>query len=279
MLNQAKSILTLMLCGVMIFPLVGQSMPFYITLAEHSSTLSIAGGNNSEFATPNTNLVQINLGENVLKGVSTTAGLSTSLKTISVGYDSELALTVPNDDSPALATLKSRFAEPIYYRAELSHQFTDAYTGETTSSYGSIWFSKDMYKIDTPDQLILVRDLISTVYNKSQNKVIISQYDPEADDFAPSRYFSGNRDSYNSTDIINEDGTKTIKIIADDAFELFTEVDIKLSRDGNPVQIDAVDQMENTIRTTFRFGRFEKIQEAVFTISYPSDAEIVDMRP
>ena len=124
-----------------------------------------------------------------------------------------------------------------------------------------------------------MRDLTSTVYNKSQNKVIISQYDPEADDFAPSRYFSGNRDTYNSTDIINQDGTKTIKIITDDAFELFTEVEIRLSRDGNPVQIDAVDQMENTIRTTFRFGRFERIQEGVFSISYPSDAEIVDMRP
>ena len=202
-----------------------------------------------------------------------------SKQTLLIEDGLESSKSTQNVDSPSLKALKSKFEEHVFYRAELSHQFTDAYTGETTSSYGSIWFSKDMYKIDTPDQLILVRDLTSTVYNKSQNKVIISQYDPEADDFAPSRYFSGNRDTYNSTDIINQDGTKTIKIITDDAFELFTEVEIRLSRDGNPVQIDAVDQMENTIRTTFRFGRFERIQEGVFSISYPSDAEIVDMRP
>lgn len=193
--------------------------------------------------------------------------------------DAEKTASSEKDDSPSLAMLKKKFDEQVYYRAELSHQFTDAYTNETTSSYGSIWFSKDMYKIDTPDQLILVRDLTSTVYNKNQNKVIISQYDPEEDDFAPSRYFSGNRDTYSSVDIVNEDGTKTIKIMSDDAFELFSEVEIKLSRDGNPVQIDAVDQMENTIRTTFRFGRFERIKQDVFSISYPSDAEIVDMRP
>ena len=235
MLNQAKSLLLVWLCTILLFPVAGQTTVVKTTLLENTQT-QFEGS----------------------------VIISNSTK---------------KEDSPSLKALKSKFDEPVYYRAELSHQFTDAYTGETTSSYGSIWFSKDMYKIDTPDQLILVRDLTSTVYNKSQNKVIISQYDPEADDFAPSRYFSGNRDSYSSTDIINQDGTKTIKIIADDAFEMFTEVEIRLSRDGNPMQIDATDQMENTIKTTFRFGRFERIQEGVFTISYPSDAEIVDMRP
>lgn len=181
-------------------------------------------------------------------------------------------------DSPSLERLKSRFAENNLFRAEMSHHFTDSYTGETTDTYGTIWFSRDMYKIDTPDQIILVKDLTSTVYNKSQKRVIISHYDPEEDEFAPSRYFTSTRDTYRSQDISNSDGSTTILITSDDPFEIFSEVRIRVSRDGQPSQIDALDQMDNSIRTTFRFGRFERIQDQVFIISYPNDVEVVDLR-
>lgn len=181
-------------------------------------------------------------------------------------------------DSPALTQLKTRFAEENLFRAEMSHHFTDSYTGDVTDTYGTIWFSRDKYKIDTPDQLILVKDLVSTVYNKAQKRVIISHYDPEEDEFAPSRYFGSTRETYRSQDIVNNDGTTTILITSDDPFEIFSEVRIRVSRDGQPTQIDAIDQMDNEIRTTFRFGRFERVQDRVFEISYPSDAEIVDLR-
>lgn len=182
------------------------------------------------------------------------------------------------NDSPALRSLKARFTNESVFRAEMSHHFTDSYTGETANSYGTIWFNRDMYKIDTPDQVILVRDQRSMVYNKSQNRVIISHYDAEDDDFAPSRYFGDSRAMYKSQDVRNSDGTTTILITSDDPFELFSEVRIRLSRDGQPVQIDAIDQMENTIRTTFRFGRFERFRNDLFTINHPEDAEIVDLR-
>jgi outer membrane lipoprotein-sorting protein len=181
-------------------------------------------------------------------------------------------------DSPALSQLKSRFSDDILFRAEMSHHFTDSYTGEVTDSYGTIWFNRDKYKIETPDQIILVRDLTSTVYNKAQRRVIISHYDPEEDEFAPSRYFASSRDTYRSQDISNNDGSTTILITSDDPFEIFSEVKIRVTRDGQPSQIEAIDQMDNEIRTTFRFGRFERVQESVFAISYPADSEIVDLR-
>lgn len=181
-------------------------------------------------------------------------------------------------DSPALAQLKSRFADEILFRAEMSHHFTDSYTGEVTDSYGTIWFNRDKYKIETPDQIILVRDRTSTVYNKAQKRVIISHYDPEEDEFAPSRYFASTRETYRSQDISNSDGTTTILITSDDPFEIFSEVKIRVSRGGQPSQIEAIDQMDNEIRTTFRFGRFERVQDKVFEISYPAESEIVDLR-
>lgn len=182
------------------------------------------------------------------------------------------------DDTPALSTLKKRFNDGVMYRADLSHQFTDAYTGETTSSYGSIWITRDSYKIDTPDQIIIVDNLVSTVYNKKQNRVIYSNYSPEEDDFAPSRYFAGAAGEYESKETANSDGSTTITITTADAFEQFKEVVIRVSRNGTPTQIDAIDQMDNTIKTTFRFGRFESSDQSIFAFQPPVGAEVVDMR-
>lgn len=190
----------------------------------------------------------------------------------------KMGVTVVVGDTPALAALKKRFNDGIMYRAELSHQFTDAYTGETTSSYGSIWFTRDSYKIDTPDQVIIVDNLVSTVFNKQQNRVIYSNYNPEEDDFAPSRYFSGDTGEFESQEVVNADGSTTITITTTDAFDQFKEVVIRVSRNGLPTQIDAVDQMDNTIKTTFRFGRFESSDQSLFAFHPPAGAEIVDMR-
>lgn len=181
-------------------------------------------------------------------------------------------------DTPALAALKKRFNEGILYRADLSHQFTDSYTDETTNSYGSIWFTRDSYKIDTPDQIIIVNNLVSTVFNKQQKRVIYSNYNPEEDDFAPSRYFSGTAGNYESKEVTNPDGSTTITLTITDPFEQFKSVVIRVSRDGMPLQIDAVDQVDNTIRTTFRFGRFERPAAEIFAFQPPAGTEIVDMR-
>jgi outer membrane lipoprotein-sorting protein len=222
----------------------------------------------------------MNLKKSILLLLLFSFGLYVAAEAVPVSEigNADTGSTIKQTDTPALAALKKRFNEGVMYRADLSHQFTDAYTGETTSSYGSIWFTRDSYKIDTPDQVIIVDDLVSTVFNKQQNRVIYSNYSPEEDDFAPSRYFSGEAGDYESAEIVNADGSTTITITTADAFEQFKEVIIRVSRNGTPVQIDAIDQMDNTIKTTFRFGRFESPTESIFAFQPPAGAEIVDMR-
>lgn len=188
------------------------------------------------------------------------------------------ALVTASPDSPALARLRQEFAREIMFRAELSHFFTDSFSGETTEVYGTIWFARDGYRIETPDQVIVVSGDVSTVLNIRQNRLILSHYDAEEDEFAPSRFFSRENDNYVSTDRTNPDGSTTIHITSDDPFDLFQHVEIRLNRDGNPVQIEAVDQMENTIRTMFRFGRFLPFDANQFTLTPPQGAEIVDLR-
>jgi outer membrane lipoprotein-sorting protein len=182
------------------------------------------------------------------------------------------------NDSPALERLKQQFAQEVMFRAELSHFFTDSFSGETSETYGTIWFSRDRYRIETPDQVIVVNGDVSTVLNIRQNRLIISHYDAEEDEFAPSRFFASDNEAYTSIDQSNADGSTTITITSDDPFEMFQRVQIRVSREGNPMQIDALDQMENTIRTTFRFGRFSPTDGVRFTLLPPPGAEIVDLR-
>lgn len=186
--------------------------------------------------------------------------------------------TLLANDSPALKLLKDRFSGDVMFRAEMSHFFTDSFTDETTETYGTIWFSNDRYRIDTPDQKIIVYGNVSTVFNVRQNRVIISDYDPEEDEFAPSRFFGGSEATYKSQDSIGSDGTTTILITSDDPFELFSEVEIRVSRDGSPLQIDAIDQMDNSVRTNFRFGRFERMQDDLFLLHYSDETEVIDLR-
>lgn len=182
------------------------------------------------------------------------------------------------NDSPALERLKQQFAQDVMFRAEMSHFFTDSFSGETTEVYGTIWFARDRYRIETPDQVVVVSGATSTVLNIRQNRVIISYYDADEDEFAPSRFFASDNEAFNSTDQLNSDGSTTIMITSDDPFELFQQVEIRLTREGNPMQIDAIDQMDNSVRTMFRFGRFSAIDASRFELLPPQGAEIVDLR-
>jgi outer membrane lipoprotein-sorting protein len=180
-------------------------------------------------------------------------------------------------ESPALQNLKAKFTDESLYRAEMSHHFTDSFTGETTDIFGTIWFGRDAYRIDTPDQVVIVNGDISSVWNRRQNRVIISLYSADDDEFAPSRFFTGDHGAFISEDIPQSGGT-LIHIRSDDPFELFSQVKIFVDADGRPVRIEAVDQMENQVRTEFRFGRFELRSNELFNPEFPRGTEIVDLR-
>ncbi len=87
--------------------------------------------------------------------------------------------------------LKQKFDSGSIFKAHLTNQFIDSYTKDTMSTRGDIWIGKDRYKIILKDRYILVNNMISKVYNGIKNQVIISKYDPQEDDYAPSRFLSG----------------------------------------------------------------------------------------
>lgn len=188
---------------------------------------------------------------------------------------SQRAYGGPEND---LERIRALFKEGHVLHAHMTHLLTDSYTGETNEIAGEMWISRDKYKIKAEFQTVLVDGSISRVYNDRQNKLIISAYVPEEDDFAPSRFFSDKEKLFHVADAVREGAVTVLTLYPEDPYEIFTEVTIRLLSDLTPDLIRAKDQMDNIFVTRFTEARFLKYSDDYFGMEYPEDAEIIDLR-
>lgn len=180
-------------------------------------------------------------------------------------------------ETPAFDRLKARFDAGEVFQAAYIHTFTDAYTGEELVSTGEIWIDHIGYKLDSDGQKVVVDGETSRVYDANRNRVIISEYDPETDDFAPSRMLNGVDSTYAVSEKKSGKGS-IITLLSEDDFAVFTRVEIELDEMNRPLKITAYDISENVIETLFDKGRFRAKDNDIFSLDFPVDAEIVDMR-
>ncbi|MDZ7806200.1 MAG: outer membrane lipoprotein carrier protein LolA [Gracilimonas sp.] len=179
--------------------------------------------------------------------------------------------------TPTFDLLKERFETGEVFAADFDHTYTDSYTGESTSSDGQIWIDQVSYKLMADGQTIVVDGETSRVYDEDRNRVIIDNYYPEEDDFAPSRMLSGIDSTYAVSE--RKRGSLTlVTLTSTDDFSVFAEVEILLDADLRPLRIIAIDISDNEIVTNFSTGRFYAPESNLFQLEYPEDAEIVDMR-
>lgn len=174
--------------------------------------------------------------------------------------------------------LKQRFEQGEVFNAAFNHEYIDSYTDETSESRGEIWVDKNQYKVNSENQVVLVDGEISRVYDEHRNREIISEYEPEEDDFAPSRFLQGADSSYTVSSEERTGGEVRIELDSDDPFALFKSVEIILTDDLIPLRIEAIDQSDNQIITRFNEGRFIEADADIFKLDRPDNAEVVDMR-
>lgn len=181
-------------------------------------------------------------------------------------------------NTPEFDRLKSAFEGNQVFTANFSHEYNDSFTGEQQITEGTIWIGKEQYKIEGNNQRMVVDGEFSRVYDETKNRVIISEYIEEEDDFAPSRMLQGVDSSYAVSEQ-SENGNQTlITLTSDDPFSVFREVFIYLDEAGNPLRIEAIDQAENSLITTFSSGRFIEAGPDTFELNIPEGAENIDLR-
>ncbi len=179
--------------------------------------------------------------------------------------------------TPAFDQLKQKFEEGYIFNAVFSHEYEDSYTGEHSQNQGEIWIGKDSYRVEGDEQIMIVDGEISRVYDGIRNRLLISDYDEEEDDFAPSRMLQGVDDSYNVEEVSVNSET-IIRLTSDDLFAIFISVEITIDDHGNPVLIRAVDQVENLLTTRFETGQFQEADPDLFRMEIPNNAERIDLR-
>jgi outer membrane lipoprotein-sorting protein len=162
--------------------------------------------------------------------------------------------------------------------ADFEHVYYDSYTKESLTSEGKIWVSSDKYRLDSENQLLIVDGETSRVYDELRNRVIISDYSEEDDDFAPSRMLNGVDSTYTITEEKMTNGRTKIIMKTDDDFALYLTVEIMVNSEAIPISITAYDFSDNEIKTTFKNGSFLLKNSELFELRYPQDAEIVDTR-
>jgi len=182
-----------------------------------------------------------------------------------------------SQNTPAFDNLKEKFASGQVFKADFTHEYNDTFTGDQQITEGTIWVGKEQYKMRSGESIMLVDGETSRVYDSTKNRVIISDYIEEEDDFAPSRMLQGVDDSY-SVEESNEDGNTVIKLASDDPFSIFMNVSIYLNGSGIPTRIVAIDQVENELITTFTQGTFLSKTPDIFQFQYPENAEEIDLR-
>lgn len=181
-------------------------------------------------------------------------------------------------NTPNFNQIKQSFENGRVFSAQFSHQYNDSFTGESQRTDGQIWIGKNHYKIAGNLQQVVVDGEFSTVYDGAKNRVIISDYVEEEDDFAPSRMLQGVEDDFTATEETLSSGETKITLTSTDPFSVFFEVYIYVSSNGIPLRIVAFDQAENELITEFENGVFIEEFENMFKIEIPENAELIDLR-
>lgn len=181
-------------------------------------------------------------------------------------------------NTPVFDSLKQKFEQGMIFRADFSHRYEDSFTGETQQNDGEIWIGKDQYKIEGNNQVMVVDGDISRVYDATKNRVIVSDYVEEEDDFAPSRMLQGVDESYSISETAGSGNSTQITLKSDDPFSVFQVVTIRIDQEGRPAEIQAVDQAENQLTTRFQDGEFVEPKNNLFDLNEPENAEQIDLR-
>jgi len=181
-------------------------------------------------------------------------------------------------EAQSLDSLRATFEEGNVFTSAFEHIYKDTFTGENQTTTGTIWIDSSQYKIISGNSIMVVDGEVSYVYDSTKDRVIISEYVEEDDDFAPSRMLQGVDSSYTISEQPLDEGGVRIQMVSDDPFSVFSEVFVRLNESGIPQRIEAIDQVENELVTTFFEGRFISASDTLFRFPNPEGAEVIDLR-
>ena len=204
-----------------------------------------------------------------------------------------------NQSTPVLDQLRARFKRGERFEADFRHRFEDRFTGDVQVYRGRIFVTENSYMVTAEGRRLVADSVASYVYEEERNRLIISDYIEEEDEFAPSRILKGMDETYVITEsAVEGEATRVdITFVSDDPFALYPEATLRLrlhrttgaagqsgeSRHKNtdgviPISVEATDAADNYLQIQFEQGQFTSGPITKEMLNVPADAEIIDLR-
>ena len=193
--------------------------------------------------------------------------------------------SVSGQDSPTLERMRDRISMGQIYYARFESVYFDSFTLDSSVVQGTLWLGEEGYRVETAQQTLVVSGTVSQVWDADRNRVILSDYREEEDDFAPSVVLSDQDDDMLASDVRIAGGV-AVELVSKDPYAKLREIRLEVRRGDLPYRATSVDPADN--RTVTRLiGSSWLIPGApggwvvptgLFTLEIPPGAEVVDLR-
>lgn len=181
-----------------------------------------------------------------------------------------------NLQTGVLAEFQRKLQDGQILRTSLEISEKSAETRQTTVHTAELWLAADGYRLETGDRTYLVKGNESRVFEKTENRLIISEYVQEDDDFAPARYLSGIPEGYKAQEKKSGASVSVVFKTTDKALT-FKDVTTVFSAAGLPAKLHANDAWGGSITIQFKNAAFSSAGDWS-QLKTPETAEIIDLR-
>jgi hypothetical protein len=178
---------------------------------------------------------------------------------------------------PAATT---RFQENLrngqVFESVLSISEKSAETRQTVSYEARLFLAADGYRLEAEGRVYVVSGNESRVFEKTENRLIISEYLEDEDDFAPARYLGGVPDGYTANEQKSKNGATVSFKTSNEALR-FKEVQVIFDLAGLPKKLEAKDHWGGQVSISFKNASFSR-QTSWKIIEVPANSERIDLR-
>ena len=174
--------------------------------------------------------------------------------------------------------LRARYDAMQAMRATFSQTTTSTYLDDAEYFEGDILIQGDQYRIEMSNQTIVTNTVVSWVFNKSENQVLINDYELDENTFSLSTFLDEFDSVYDVDSYTRIGKLDVLTLLPQDPLSLFRTV--KLWADGNVVvRLNVVDM--NDVEMNFELSDIQfnpELSDQTFIFSVPTGVEVIDLR-
>ncbi len=183
-----------------------------------------------------------------------------------------------------LRLLRDKYETMDAMRASFSQTTMSSFMDDPARFYGEILLSGDRYRIEMASQTIVTDGVVTWIYNRTENQVLINDYVDDETTFSLSTFLAEFDTAYR-IDSFEQSGarphrTRILKLIPVDSFSAFQSVTIRARESDNLVtRLDVIDLNEVEMRFDLTDIEFNpEVPPDTFVFSIPPGVETVDLR-